>query len=133
MPDQQAQPSRVWTFVKGHWRSLLWVATIVGGLVLHLYEQRLSTQAIDALNAAHQAEITQVNKARADEEQQHQQELKQLQDAVAQAQADYAQAQQRLLDAQAQEQAQIVKKYGNDPNGLAQLLAGKLGFTVVTR
>jgi|SRR5579885_225826 len=120
----------VWNFVKAHWQALLLVVVLaVGyGWIRHMQSQNVAL--IDQLNKSHQTEIDQITKARQDEQAQHQQELQQYQAQLAQIQQQYADAQAQLAQQQTQEQNQIVKKYGNDAKGLADLTASKFGFVV---
>jgi len=120
----------IWNFVKAHWQVLVLGAVL--GLGYAWYKQHVAADAaaLAALNTAHQQEIDTINKARTDEENQHQQELQNLQSSLTQIQQQYDQAEAALQAQQTQEQTQIVKQYGNDATGLAQLMAGKMGFTV---
>jgi uncharacterized protein YlxW (UPF0749 family) len=118
----------LWNFFASHWRA--WVLATVVLVAYGAWKNRAANAAIVALNAANQQEIAQINQARADEEAQHQQEVQQLQDSLNQIQQQYQAAQAQLAAQQAAEQKQIVKQYGNDPTGLANLLAGKMGFRV---
>jgi uncharacterized protein YlxW (UPF0749 family) len=120
----------VWNFVKAHWQAILLVVLIGVGYAWIRHEQSASVAAIAQLNAAHQQEMDAINKARSDEEAQHQQELQQYQTQLAQIQQQYAEAQAQLAQQQQVEQTQIVKKYGNDAKGLADLAASKFGFVV---
>jgi hypothetical protein len=123
--------SIIWGFVQKNWQAILLVAVIAVGYGWIHHMQAGFADTLKQLNDAHQTEITQINTARAQEEQQHAVELKQLQDSIAKIQADYAEAQAALRVQQTVEQKAIVKKYGNDADGLANLLAGRMGFTVV--
>ena len=118
----------LWSFVASHWRA--WILATVALVAYGAWKNHTANAAIVALNAANQQEVAQINAARAQEEAQHQQEVQQLQDSLAQIQTQYQQAQAQLAAQQAAEQKQIVKQYSNDPTGLANLLAGKLGFHV---
>ncbi len=120
----------VWNFVKAHWQAILLVGVIIVGYAWVKHQNSLNAQAIAQLNQSHQQEIDTINKARQDEEAQHQQELQQLQSSLAQIQKEYADAQAALAQQQQVEQTQIVKKYGNDAKGLADLTASKFGFVV---
>ena len=121
----------VWNFIKAHWQTLLLVVCLAVGYMWFRGNQAGWAKTVADLNAAHQVEIDKIAQDHKVEEQQHAQELQALQDQIAKIQADYAAAQAALAQQQTQEQQQIVKKYGNDADGLANLLAGKLGFVVV--
>jgi hypothetical protein len=120
----------VWNFIKAHWQAIALVLVIaVGyGWIHHLQAGYVDT--IKKLNDSHQVEIDKIKQDHVVEEQQHAAELKALQDSIAKIQADYVAAQAALQQQQTQEQKDIVKKYGNDADGLANLLAGKMGFVV---
>jgi len=120
----------VWSFFKTHWQAILLVVAIVVGYAWVRHEQKAQVDIVNKLDAAHAQEIAAVNKARADEVAQHQQELQQYQTQLAQIQQEYVQAQAQLQQQQTQETSQIVKKYGNDAKGLADLAASKFGFVV---
>jgi 23S rRNA pseudoU1915 N3-methylase RlmH len=127
-----AEVSAVWAFIKAHWQ-LIVLALVVGigyGYIKH--QQAGFADALSKANAANAVEVSQINAARAQEEQQHQKELQDLQTQLGNIQQQYAEAQQALQAKQATEEVQIVKQYGNDTSGLAQLVAQKFGFVVVT-
>lgn len=121
----------VWDFIKQHWQALLLVGVIAVGYAWIRHEEAGFANTIASLNASHQTAIDKINADKAQEEQQHAQELQQLQSTLNTIQANYAAAQAQLQQQQTAEQKQIVKKYGNDADGLAQLLASKFGFVVV--
>lgn len=120
----------VWSFVKAHWQAILLVAALGMGYFWFRGHAAQDAALLNKLNASHQAEIDQINKARSDEAAQHQAELAQYQQQLQKIQSDYVAAQQQLQAQQQAEQQQIVQKYGNDADGLAHLLGGKFGFTV---
>jgi len=118
----------IWNFIVTHWQVLVLATVVVVGV--NWWKNRNQAATIAALNAANQAEVTTINKALSDEQAAHAAEVQQLQTSLDQIQQQYVVAQQQLVAQEAQEQAQIVKQYGNDPTGLANLLAGKMGFKV---
>jgi len=120
-----------WNFVKAHWQVVLLVAVVATCYGWIREQQAGFAQTLTELNASHQVEVDKINQARAEEDKQHAAELKQLQDSLARIQADYEHAQAQLVVQEAQEQKDIVKKYGNDADGLANLLSDKFGFAVV--
>lgn len=121
----------VWNFVKAHWGVVALGVLLLVGYFWFQHQQALNAQMLAQLNTSHQQALDQINKARADEATQHQQELQQYQAQLQKIQEQFALAEEELQKAQNQEQQQIVQKYGNDAGSLAQLLAGKEGFTVV--
>ena len=120
----------IWNFTKSHWQTLVLVAAVAIGYAWYKHHVAADAALVAKLNAANQQEIDTINKARQDEQAQHQQELQTLQQSLAKIQQDYDRAQAELAAQQLQEQQQIVKKFGNDSKGLADLAASKLGFTV---
>ena len=121
----------VWTFIKAHWQAILLVGVIAVGYAWIRHEEAAFADTISNLNTSHQAEIDKINADKAQEEQQHAQELQQLQSTLSTIQANYNAAQAQLQQQQTTEQKQIVQQYGNDADGLATLLASKMGFIVV--
>jgi TolA-binding protein len=121
-----------WNFVKAHWQVVVLCLAVGVGWGWFKHQQASSAQAIAQLNVSHQVEIDQINRARDDEAKQHQQELQDLQTSLAQIQSDYVAAQAALQQKQTQETQAIIVKYGNDVSGLAELLASRMNFTVVT-
>jgi TolA-binding protein len=121
----------VLAFLKKYWQTILLVLVIVfaGFWVKHV--QANFAKALTDLNNSHQTEINQINDARAQETKEREEQIKQLQASIDKIQTDYAAAQAAAKVKQAEDAKQIVKKYGNDADGLANLLADKLGFTVV--
>jgi cytoskeletal protein RodZ len=118
----------VWKFMVAHWHVLVVAIVVVVGVCW--WKDCHASAAISQINKANQQEIATVQKALDTEQAQHQQEVAQLQTTLDQVQKQYQVAQDQLVVQQAREQTQIVKKYSNDPVGLANLLAGKMGFTV---
>ena len=121
----------VLNFLKSYWQLILLAAVVVVGYGWIAHQQASFAKTLAALNVAHQTEIEQVTAARSQEEKQHAQEMQELKDSIAKIQADYAAAQEQLRTRQLQDQRQIVKQYGNDADGLASLLADRMGFVVV--
>lgn len=121
----------VLSFLKKHWQVIALVAVLGAGYAWFRHQQASYAKTISDLSASHQVALDQINAAKALEDQQHAQELKDLQDRSAKIESDYAAAQAELQAQTTQEQEQIVQRFGNDADGLAQLLAGKFGFIVV--
>lgn len=124
-------PMVIWSFIKSNWQALALVVILAVGAAWLQRQQADFTKTITELNSSHQVEIEKINKARLQEAKEHEVQLKQLQDSINKIQADYASAQDALRKQQAADTRQIVKKYGNDADGLATLLAERLGFVVV--
>ena len=122
----------VWDFIKQHWQAILLVMVVIGGYAWIRHQQAGFTQALQQVNAAHQVELDSILKAKSIEDTQHAQELQQLQQSLATIQTQYDLAQKQLQQNQKTEQQDIVKKYGNDADGLAKLMADKLGLVVVS-
>lgn len=121
----------IWNFIKANWQMILLLVVIAVGYAWIRHQQAGFADTLKQLNDSHQVEIDKINKDHQIEDAEHAAELKTLQDSVAKIQADYVAAQAALAIQQTQEQQQIVKKYGNDADGLATLTASKFGFVVV--
>jgi GTP-binding protein EngB required for normal cell division len=120
-----------WEFIKKHWQTIALVVVVVA-CYAWIHRQKLNfARTLEDLNRSHQVEIDKINQALADEERQHAAELKQLKDSLAKIEADYELAQSQLVKQQRQEAHDISVKYGHDADGLAQLVADRMGFVVV--
>ena len=123
--------SYAWGCIKKHWQLIVLLGVILLGTCWLRRQQASFAQAIADLNSSHQLEIQQINEARAQEAREHATQLKELQASITKIQEDYIAAEAELKRQQATFAKQIVKKYGNDADGLANLLADRLGFVVV--
>ena len=123
--------TNIWDFFKKHWQAILLVVIVVGGYAWIRSQQSTFATTLQQIDASHQVEIDQINKARADEKAQHEAQLEHLQQSLERIQQDYVQAQAAIIAAQTVQQKQIVQKFGNDSVGLANLLAEKFNFVVV--
>lgn len=122
--------TKVGEFLKKNWLAVVLVVGIVFAAFWMRNQQADYAQAIKDLNDSHQVEIRKINEARAQEAKEHEEQLRQLQENVARIEADYKQALVDLQKERAARKNEIVRKYGNDADGLANLLAGEFGFTV---
>jgi len=123
--------TQAWTFVKGHWQSIALVVLVALGWSWYRSREAQTADVVRQLNESHQAEIDAVNKARADEEAEHAKELQDLRTSLDRINESYDAA-RKQLDARTVEARQdIVKRFGNDTAGLAQLVASRYGFAVV--
>jgi len=120
-----------WNWVKAHWQAILLAVVIVGAAAWIKHQQATFADTLSKLDQTHQEEIQKITTARAFEEAEHARQVKEMQDAIAKIQSDYAESQAKLIQKQRQEQVDIVKKFGNDADGLANLLAQQQGFTVI--
>jgi len=125
--------SSIWEFVKKHWQAILLVLVITVGYAWIRNQQSHWAETVRKLNESHQIEIDKINQARLQEEKEHAQELKVLQESLAKIEQDYQAAQKALDERTKQHQTEIVKKYGNDMKGLAELAADRFGFVVVSQ
>lgn len=119
-------------FLKKYWQTLLLVAVIVLGYAWYKSKQQDWTNTIREINDSNQVVINQINEAREREAAQHAAQLRELQESIAKIQADYAKALADLEHEREGRKKEIVRKYGNDADGLAKLLANEFGFTVKT-
>lgn len=117
-------------FFKKYWQIMLLVVVVVVGY-WYIREQDANWgRVVDALNDSHQIEVETINKAREDEAKQHAEQLKAWQESVAQIKADYARVLEDLEKEKSVRRHEIVQKYGNDAEGLANLMAENFGFVV---
>jgi len=120
-----------WNWVKSHWQVILLAVVLIGGAMWIKHQQATFADTLSKLDQTHQEELQKITLARALEEAEHAKQVKEMQEAIAKIQSDYAESQTKLAQKQRQEQVEIVKKFGNDAEGLANLLAQQQGFTVV--
>jgi len=112
-------------FIKAHLSTILLVLVICCALGALQHQRSNFANDVKKLNDSHQTEIDQITHNKAIEEQQHADEVKELHDSLAKIQSNFADVSAQVVVHQSQEQSAIVKKYGNDMDGLADLTASK--------
>jgi uncharacterized membrane protein (DUF106 family) len=123
--------SATWNWVKSHWQVILLAAVLIGGAIWVKRQQAAFADTLSKLDQTHQEEIQKITAARELEVAEHAKQVKEMQESITKVQSDYAESQAKLAQRQRLEQVEIVKKFGNDADGLANLLAQQQGFTVV--
>jgi len=123
--------TNIWGFIQKHWQAILLVVVLAGGYAWLQHQQSTFATTLQQIDASHQTEIDQINKARETEKAQHEAQLEHLQQSLERIQQEYSQAQASIIATQTAQQKQIVQTYSNDSVGLAKLLADKFGFVVV--
>lgn len=124
----------VWEKVKGfvakYWQIILLVVALGHGYMWMKNRDAEWARLVDTLNDNHHAEIDKINKLREEEAKQHAEQLRVLQESLARIEEDYKKVLEDLEKEKTSRQKEIVRKYGNDANGLASLLADSYGFIV---
>lgn len=123
--------TKVVAFLKQYWALVLVAVLLAAAYSVYRQQQAGVADVLDKANKAHAAEIDQINQARQAELAQKQVELDDLRDAMSRIRQDFADASVQIVVQQRIEVTDIVKKYGNDPSGLAQQLAQAEGFVVI--
>ena len=117
-------------FLKKYWAVLLLIVVVVVGFAWIRQQQADWAGLVDNLTDSHHAEIERINKAREEEARQHAEQLLRLKEEIAKIELEYSQAVEELQKEREKRQKEIVKKYGNDTEGLANLLADNFGLIV---
>lgn len=117
-------------FVKRNWQVILLVVALVIGYMWLRNRDSEWARLVDNLNNNHYAEIDKINKLREEEAKQHAEQVRILQESLAKIEANYKKAVEDLEKEKTSRQKEIVRKYGNDANGLADLMADSYGFIV---
>ena len=123
--------SIIWAFVKKYWQIAF---LVIGALVSFFLIQNQKSNFADNLKKiqdAHDAEIKQIQDARAAEAAQHEANVKKLQDTLDAVQRQNETAKKDHDDKKKKEIAEIVKNYGNKPDELAKQLSAATGFVIV--
>jgi hypothetical protein len=120
----------IFTLLKKYWQPIVLVVLLSIGYAYFVHQQSNFAATLKQLNDSHQTEVDQITQAAATEQKQHAAETKELQDSLTKIQSDYAAQQQLVVVQETQETQTIIKKYNNDNDGLAALLASKIGLTV---
>lgn len=121
----------VYEFLKKNWAAILLVVLLCVGYAWIRHQQAQTAAIIRELDNSHQVELEKIIDARAKEEAAHAAQVKILLDSLAKIQAEYEVAQLELERQKNVQRKEIVKKYSNDVDGLAQLAAEKLGLLVM--
>lgn len=121
----------LWAHLKKNWQLILTIILGVVGLLLFRRSQGDMIEQVRKIQDAHDAEIKKINAARAEERAAHEANLRQLQKVLADVQKQYDDARLELDKKKKAEIADLVKRYGDDPQGLADRLSAVTGFKVV--
>lgn len=121
----------LWAHLKKNWQLILAIVFGIVGLLLFKRSQNGFLEQVKKIQDAHDVEIKKINAARDEERAAHEANLRQLQKVLADVQRQYDDAKIELDRKKRAEIADIVKKYGNDPQGLADRLSSVTGFKVV--
>jgi len=122
---------KVWAWLKKYWGFVALIAGTIAGVFLFRKQDVSFADQMKKIQDAHEAEMKQINDARAEEARQHAANQKQLEVALAAVQVQYDAAMKDLDAKKRAEVADIVKQYGDDPVALAQKLSEATGFTVI--
>jgi hypothetical protein len=120
---------------KSNWGTILVTASLTS-LCAFVYLRSVSAATdfsaqLNRLQSAHDVEISKIVAAQKEERVQHGINLKNLQDDLSNIQSLYEEAKRELDDKKKQKVEQLVKKYGDDPTGMAQQLSDVTGFQIV--
>lgn len=121
----------LWAHIKKNWQLVLTVILGLIGLILFRKSQGNMLDQVRKIQDAHDAEIKKINAARAEERAAHEANLRQLQKVLADVQKQYDDARLELDRKKKAEITELVKRYSDDPKGLAERLSAVTGFKVV--
>jgi len=118
-------------FLKKFWGYLVTGVGIVIGLLI--FKKRTTTYEleIEGLRSSHKKEIEDINNARDAERKQYEENERKFQEALKAIQKKYDDAKKDLDEKKKSDIKDIVVKYGNRPDILAQKLSEVTGFKII--
>jgi len=120
-----------WTFLRQYGAYILaFAGGLVGFLLLRGDRNSLLKQLQD-IREAHEIELAKINAAREEERKRNKEALEKLQKTLSDIQRQYDEAKIELDKKKKKEIEDLVARYGDDPNVLAEKLSVATGFKVI--
>lgn len=120
-----------WAFLRQYWAYILaFTGGLVGFLLLRGDRNNLLKQLQD-IREAHEIELAKINAAREEERKKNKEALEKLQKTLSDIQRQYDEAKIELDKKKKKEIEDLVSRYGDDPNVLAEKLSAATGFKVI--
>jgi len=123
---------KFWLYLKKYWQPVLLAIAGIMGFFLFRRNTQNWTDRIKELQDQHDTELKKIDDARAEEDAAHKKDIKDLQVTLDSVQKQYDDAKKVLDENKKAEITEIIKKYQDDPDGLAKELSDATGFPVVT-
>tara|TARA_R110000824_G_scaffold95260_1_gene229182 strand:+ start:56 stop:463 length:408 start_codon:yes stop_codon:yes gene_type:complete len=121
----------VWVWCKHNWKI---VALFVYTILMYIFFRKNVENALEALDAArgaHKSEVDTLNKAHSEEKRKRDENLKKYQETVKLVEEKYKEESKKLTLAKKRKVKEIVNKYADDPEKLAELVKESFGFEIV--
>jgi len=119
------------TFTKKYWQTILLVVVSVYAYYAVTKSREGVAETLKKMQAAYDAEMSQVDAARLEERKQHEANVERLQAELEAEKKDYEEKKKEFEDKRRTEIGTIVQKYGSDPSALADKLSQVTGFQVI--
>lgn len=121
----------VWEWFKRYWLFLLTLVAVIVYVSLTVAHRLSCADTIKRLTEEHALEVKRINDVRDREVKEHKENFDRLNAALAAAQTRYESAKKELADKKKAEIEDIIRKYKNDPEGLARQLFEVTGFEII--
>jgi hypothetical protein len=122
---------KIKSFLKKSWGYLVAALGVVLGLVFFRKKVDHYENIVQGLQDSHQKELDEIKKARKEEREKYEENERKYQERMAIIEKEYETAKKELDEKKRKEVEGIVKKYGNQPNKLAEKLAEVTGFKII--
>jgi Skp family chaperone for outer membrane proteins len=118
-------------FFKKSWGYLVAGLGVVFGVMLFRKKVDHYENIVQKLQDSHQKQLDEIEAARKEERKKHEENERKYQERMALIEKEYEAAKAELDEKKRKEIEGIVKKYGNQPDKLAQRLADVTGFKII--
>jgi hypothetical protein len=122
---------KIKNFFKNSWGYLVAGIGVVFGLAFFRKKVDHYENIVQKLQDSHQKELDEIKKAREEERKKYEENERKYQERMAAIEKEYETAKKELDEKKRKEVEDIVKKYGNQPDKLAQRLAEVTGFKII--
>ena len=118
-------------FFKKSWGYIVAGLSVVLGLMFFRKKVDHYENIVQKLQESHQKQLNEIEAARKEERKKHEENERKYQERMALIEKEYETAKAELDEKKRKEIEGIVKKYGNQPDKLAQRLADVTGFKII--
>lgn len=118
-------------FFKKSWGYIVAGLSVVLGLMFFRKKVDHYENIVQKLQESHQKQLNEIEAARKEERKKHEENERKYQERMALIEKEYEAAKAELDEKKRKEIEGIVKKYGNQPDKLAQRLADVTGFKII--
>ena len=122
---------KFWVFLKQYWKYIFVGVASLAGILLFRNNRVNFLDQIDAIKRAHEEELRKIEAAREEERRKNKEALEKLQRRLEDVKRQYDEAKIELDRKKKKEIEDLMSKFGDDPQVLAEKLSEATGFKVI--